>query len=177
MAQNLEFQLLFQLCLALDAIVARQPGDQFQAHPFVENPADVFARDPGHGGARVRDPRGRREYVGSGRLRDGLGLLRKAAESEKLARSVPTINLLWKVARALDAAVAAAKRVEPADPALKAAQVAYIAGDCEVKVLIADTDKLDSLDARLTQAVAVNDPGAGGAAEGEPGGDVGALLR
>jgi acyl-CoA ligase (AMP-forming) (exosortase A-associated) len=32
------------------------------------------------------------------------------------------------------------------NPALKAAQVAYIAGDCDIRLLIADTDKLDALD-------------------------------
>jgi acyl-CoA ligase (AMP-forming) (exosortase A-associated) len=32
------------------------------------------------------------------------------------------------------------------NPALKAAQVAYIAGDCDVRLLIADTDKLDALE-------------------------------
>src|SRR5471032_2445708 len=46
----LKLDFLFEPLGALDAIIARQTRDQFEPYPLVENAADIFPRDTGHGG-------------------------------------------------------------------------------------------------------------------------------
>src|SRR5580704_534693 len=47
---GLEFGLVPQLLFVFQAIIARQPAYELTAFPIVENTADIFARDAGHGG-------------------------------------------------------------------------------------------------------------------------------
>ena len=48
--QALELDFAFELGPVLQAVVARQPADQLEPDPFVQDAADVLARDPGHRG-------------------------------------------------------------------------------------------------------------------------------
>ena len=56
------------------------------------------------------------------------------------------MNKSWESIVAMLATSQAGAAFVNINPALKAGQVAYIANDCDVRVLIADTDKLDSID-------------------------------
>src|ERR1700685_921675 len=47
---SLELGFEFELRIILEAIIARQPAHQLAALPVVEDTADIFARDAGHGG-------------------------------------------------------------------------------------------------------------------------------
>jgi len=62
------------------------------------------------------------------------------------------MNKSWESIVAMLASSQAGAAFVNINPALKAGQVAYIANDCDVRVLIADTDKLDSLDAGTVPA-------------------------
>ena len=50
LAQRLEIDLSFELCCAFDAIVARQPRNQFRTHPLIQNSTDVFPCNTSHRG-------------------------------------------------------------------------------------------------------------------------------
>jgi acyl-CoA ligase (AMP-forming) (exosortase A-associated) len=56
------------------------------------------------------------------------------------------MNKSWESIVAMLAATQAGAAFVNLNPALKAAQVSYIANDCAVRVLLADTDKLDALE-------------------------------
>src|SRR3984885_6280528 len=46
----LQLGFVLQLRLVFEAIISGQPADQLAALPVVEDAADIFARDAGHGG-------------------------------------------------------------------------------------------------------------------------------
>jgi acyl-CoA ligase (AMP-forming) (exosortase A-associated) len=62
------------------------------------------------------------------------------------------MNKSWESIVAMLATSQAGAAFVNINPALKAAQVGYIANDCDVRVLIADTDKLDALDEETVPA-------------------------
>src|SRR5688572_14491766 len=83
----LQLNLALQLFPVLQAVVARQPGDELEPDPFVQDARDVLARDPGHcGDIALADLLADQNASVADRLAERLGKIEQGARDAPFQR-------------------------------------------------------------------------------------------